>query len=307
MPKRLHQFQNTINKKLVQSSFIVIWFLKFRHLYSNINDFFKKIQRRKPVLYLLEYHIAEHCNLNCKSCFHFSNLVKEVEFGNFEQYIRDLKQLSTLFSNIKNIHLIGGEPLLNPELPQFIHVTRQLLPKTKIHILTNGMLIPQMSENLLKAIQTCNVQMRVSIYKPMIEKREQIIDFLEKHRIKHWVSDPYFYFAKYINPEGNSNPKKAVSGCPASRCTFLSNGQIARCALPFNIKYFNHHFEKSIDMMKDRIDIYDKQLDGFKIKQRLLKPMSACRHCKKIQWTPWEQSKTRDRNDITLDDFCSNA
>ena len=307
MLKRLHQFQNTINKKLVQSSFIVILFLKFRRFYSNIDDFFKKLHGKKPVLYLLEYHIAEHCNMNCKSCFHFSNLVKEVEFGDFEQYIRDLKQLSTLFSNIKNIHLVGGEPLLNSELPQFIHATRRILPKTTIHILTNGMLIPKMSEALLEAIQICNVRMRVSIYKPMIGKREQIVGFLEKHRIKHWVSDPYLYFAKYLNPEGNGDPKKSVSGCPASRCTFLSNGRIARCALPFNIKYFNQHFEKNIDMTQDHIDIYNEQLDGFTIKQRLVKPMSACRYCKKVDWIPWEQSKKRDRSDIMLDDFCSNA
>ena len=307
MLKRLHQFQNTINKKLVQSSFVVTCFLKFRCLYSNAGDFFKKLQGKKPVLYLLEYHITQHCNMNCKSCFHFSNLVKEVEFGDFEQYIRDLKQLSTLFSNIKNIHLMGGEPLLNPELPQFIYVTRHMLPKATIHILTNGILIPKMSEDLLEAIKACNIQIRVSIYKPMIEKRAQIADFLANHRIKHWVSDPYLHFAKYINPDGDSNPRKAVSGCPASRCTFLSNGRIARCALPFNIEYFNQHFEKDIDMTKDHIDIYDEQLDGFKVKQRLLKPMDACRYCKKVEWIPWEQSQKRDRSDVTLDDFCSNA
>lgn len=307
MLKRLHQFQNTLNKKLVQSPFIVTWFLKFRHLYSNIDDFFKKIQGKKPVLYLLEYHISEHCNMNCKSCFHFSNLVKEVEFGDFEQYIRDLRQLSTLFSNIKNIHLMGGEPLLNPELPQFIYATRRLLPKATIHILTNGMLIPKISGDLLEAIQTCDVRFRVSIYKPMIEKRMQIIEFLAKHHIKHWVSDPYLHFAKYINPEGNGDAKKAVSGCPASRCTFLNNGQIARCALPFNIKNFNQHFEKSIDMTKDHIDIHDEHLNGFQIKQRLLKPMNACRYCRQVEWVSWEQSKKRDRSDITLDDFCSNG
>lgn len=307
MLTKLHQLRNTLNKKLVQSPFVVTCFLKSRRLYSNIDDAVKKKCGQKPVLYLLEYHVAEHCNMNCKSCFHFSNLVKEAKFGDFKQYTNDLKRLSTLFSNIKNIHLMGGEPLLNPELPQFIHATKDLFPKTTIHILTNGILIPKMSDVLIEAIQACNVQMRVSIYKPMISKKEQISYILTKYEIKHWVSDPYLHFAKYLNPDGNSNPKKAVASCPASRCTFLSSGQIARCALPFNINYFNQQFEKSIDMTADRIDIYDEALDGFKIKQLMLKPMVACRYCKKVQWVPWEQSKKRDRSDVALDDFCSNS
>lgn len=307
MLNKLSQIKSTLNKRLVQSSLTVIWFLKFRKLYSNIDDLFKKLQGKKPVLYLLEYHIAEHCNMNCKSCFHFSNLAKKAEFGDFEQYVRDLIRLSRLFSNIKHLHLMGGEPLLNPELPQFIHVTREIFPNTTIHILTNGILISKMSKALLEAIQVCDVRVRVSIYQPMIKKREGIIAFLKENQIKHWVSDPYLHFAKYLNPTGDSNPKKVVAGCPASRCTFLSKGRIARCALPFNIKYFNDHFDKKVDMTSDQIDIHDKQIDGFWVKQQLLKPMSACRFCKKVEWIPWEQSKKSDRSDTTLDDFCSDA
>jgi len=234
-------------------------------------------------------------------------LVKKTKFGDLRQYLHDLERLSTLFSNIKNIHLMGGEPLLNSELPHFIYTTRRLFPNTTIHILTNGILITKMNEDLLEAIKTCNVQIRMSTYEPMIDKREEVINFLEMHQIKHWVSDPYLQFAKYLNPSGNSNSKKAVAGCPASRCTFLSNGKVARCALPFNIKYFNQHFVKDIDMAQDQINIHNEHLDGFMIKKRLLEPMDACRYCKKVEWIPWAQSKKRDRSDTTLDDFCSNV
>ena len=307
MPNKLHQFKNTINKKLVQSAFTVILFLKFRYLYANVDDFIKKLRRKKPTLYLLEYHITKHCNMNCKSCFHFSSLVKTVEYGDFNQYVRDLTRLTFLFSNIKNIHLMSGEPLLNPELPQFIHITRKILPNAKIHILTNGMQLLKMDGTLLEAIKSCEVHVRLSTYEPMVKKRAEIANFLTKQQIKHWMSDPYLHFAKYINPRGDSNPKKVVAQCPASRCTFLSNGKMTRCALPFNIKYFNQHFKTKIDMSNDQIDIHDEQLDGFKLKKRLLKPMAACCFCNKVEWIPWSQSKKRNRSDVTLNDFCSNT
>jgi len=304
---KLYLLKNTINKRLVQSSFAVILFLKCRKYYTYVDDFFKRLLGKKPVLYLLEYHVTEHCNMNCKSCFHFSNLAKKAEFGNFEQYVRDLRRLSELFSNIKSIHLMGGEPLLNPELPQFIHLTKKFFPNATIYILTNGMLIPKMKPELLQTIVEHQVRFRVSIYKPMIDKRDEMTAFLKQHGIKHWVSDPYLNFAKYINLEGNSNSKKVVAQCPASRCTFLSNGKIARCALPFNIKYFNKHFNQNMDMTSDQLDLYDATLDGFKLKKQLLKPMRGCRYCKKVEWIPWERSIKPDRSDTTLNDFCSNA
>lgn len=307
MLTKLHKLKNTMNKRLVQSSFTVKCFMKLRKLYSNVDDFVKKILNKKPVLYLFEYHVVEHCNMNCKSCFHFSNLVKQPKFADFEQYTRDLRRLSEQFSNVRVIHLMGGEPLLNPELPQFIHVTRHFFPKATICILTNGMLVKKMAPELMKAIVKHNVRFRVSIYEPMIKRREEVASFLAQHGIKHWVSDPYLSFAKYINIEGNSNPKKSVGQCPASRCTFVSNGRMARCALPFNMKYFNRHFDKQIDMRSDQLDFHDSDVDGFQIKKHLLKPMSACRYCKEVEWISWKRSVRADRSDATLNDFCSNA
>ena len=300
MLEMLNQVKNSLSKKLVQSDFTVFWYLKGRALIMKIDDFIKKRQRKKPILHLLEYHVTGHCNMNFKSCFHFSNLVKKAEFGDLAQYIRDLRRLSELFSNIKHIHLMGGEPLLNSELPIFITKTKRIFPNTRVHILTNGMLIPKMTQDLIDTILINDVFIRVSIYKPMINIIADVSNFLMHHNIKHWISSPYLHFAKYININGNSNPKKVVTYCPASRCTFLSNGKITRCALPFNIYYFNKHFNQNIDMNKDQIDIYDETIDGFKIKKRLLQPMHACRYCKKVEWIPWAQEALVDRSDTTL-------
>ena len=293
-----------LTKKVVKSSFAVRSYLALRRIFSLIDDAVRKKFNKKPVLYLLEYHIAEHCNMNCKNCFHFSSLVKMESFPSLEQFKRDIVRLSEVFENIKTIRLMGGEPLLNKELPQFIYEARKAFPKANIHLLSNGMLYKKLEGELLDAIKECAVSINVSLYKPMISKRDEMARYFTENGIKHWISDPILHFAKYINIEGTSNPKKAVRQCPASRCVFLSDGHIARCPLPFNIKHFNEFFNQSINMEQELIDIHASGLDGFELKQKLNNPMQSCRFCGKLEWGDWERISSANDGNVEIDDFC---
>lgn len=278
-----------LQKKFVSNAFIIIMYMLLRRFFSFMDDSFKKILGKKPVLYLLEYHVAEHCNMGCNSCFHFSSLVKEKIFSDLEQFKSDMTRLGELFGNIKTIRLMGGEPFLNKDLPQFIYQARLAFPQAKIHILTNGLLYKKLDGELLQAVLSNNAAIHVSVYKPMINKKNDMEQFFVERGVQYWISNPILQFAKYINISGNSNPKKAVAQCPASRCTFLSQGHIARCPLPANIKHFNKFFGQSINMDHELIDIHAARLDGFELKRRLAKPMSSCRYCGKLEWVDWNQ------------------
>lgn len=67
--------------------------------------------------------IVDHCNLNCKSCGHFSPLAPH-SFLDIETLESDLKRLSELLrGNIHCFELMGGEVLLHPQLYDFINIT----------------------------------------------------------------------------------------------------------------------------------------------------------------------------------------
>ena len=292
-----------LNKILVQYSFAVILFLKLRFIFSVVDDFIRKLLKVKPNLYLLEYHVADHCNLNCKGCFHFSNIVGTRDFPSFELYSRDIKKLKELFGNINTIRLMGGEPLLNPQLVLFINETRKVFPRANIHILSNGLLYKKLEGELLEAVKSCGVEIHVSLYKPMLDKKENAKRYFQVNSIKYSMSNPILQFAKYINVSGSSGPKESVKQCPASRCVFLSNGHIARCPLPFNIKHFNKFFGQLLYMEHEHINIHDQNLDGFVLKQKLRKPMESCRFCGKLEWFDWELDSP-DKSRIKMSDFC---
>ena len=62
-----------------------------------------------------------------------------LEVHSFE---RDIKRLSELSNGEVNIiHLMGGEPLLNPNCERFFELTRKYFDKTEIKLITNGILL----------------------------------------------------------------------------------------------------------------------------------------------------------------------
>jgi len=295
-----------LRKKLVHHAFVVVFYLRLRQALYIVDDFARRyVLKKKPILHYLEYHVASQCNMNCKGCFHFSNLVApDMAFPSLEQFEKDISRLSELFGNISIIRLVGGEPLLNPQLPQFICATRAAFPKAKIALLSNGIGYKKIDGELLRAIKSTDAEVQISLYQPMFGSKDKMKRHLEGCGIKHHVSDGIDKFAKYINMAGDSNPKEIASQCPASRCTFLSAGHIAKCPLPFNIEHFNQYFGQSIDMSHEKLDIHDTTWDGFTLKKVLRKPMDSCRYCGKLEWFDWDRAKL-GKDEITMQDYCS--
>lgn len=88
----------------------------------------------------LEIEITSHCNLNCIGCSHYSPLAKQ-EFVTVKELKLLEKNLEILSNSFKVIRIMGGEPLLNNELHDILTLIRKIFPKTKIEIVTNGLLL----------------------------------------------------------------------------------------------------------------------------------------------------------------------
>ena len=91
-------------------------------------------------LHYLETHLVDHCNLKCKGCGHFSSL-SEKRYTDVDIFKRDLMRLSGLFDNISRIRLMGGEPLLHPDVLGFVKSSRLAFPNADIWVVTNGLLL----------------------------------------------------------------------------------------------------------------------------------------------------------------------
>lgn len=233
----------------------------------------------KPELEYLELHVCDHCNLNCKGCGHFCNLIKEPSFLNVDTYEKDLIRLSELFWNIRKIRLLGGEPLLAPELPKIIQITRKIFPLTDIRIVSNGLLITKTDNNLFKTMHNAHALFDFSLYYPTEIIKENIENLCNKYGVGYTFSEPIKMFYKGLIDRGELNIHEAWNNCESKVCTFLKDGKIALCALPFLLENINKEFGLAMSAKEDEMDLYDEGIDGWYIKRQISKPGTACKYC----------------------------
>ena len=85
----------------------------------------------------VEFHITNTCNLNCTNCNRFSNFAFSGH-QKWADYQTDYRAWSKII-NFNTIAILGGEPMSNPDLPNWINGITELWPNAKeIVIVTNG-------------------------------------------------------------------------------------------------------------------------------------------------------------------------
>ena len=140
---------------------------------DEISDFLTPVKkwRELPVAKIL---LSESCNLNCSGCTHFIPLSPSKHNITLNEYRRYLLRLKKVFGYIKEINLLGGEPLLNKELAQIITTTKELLPYTDISIISNGILVTSMPKELTDIMKANNVFFLLTLYKPLVNKIDEV-------------------------------------------------------------------------------------------------------------------------------------
>ena len=244
--------------------------------------------------------MAEHCNLNCAGCNHFSPLAKN-ELVDVQEFKRDIERMGILFKHdCKRIFLLGGEPLLHPEIINLMKIARDNFPNTDIYIYTNGILLPAQSENFWRGCHDNNINLMISRY-PIKLDTEKIKNMAERFKIKiFWSSAPdgalndSSFIVSPIDLNGNGNIKKSFANCYESNsCITLSHGKLYTCVFAAHVHHFNEKFGLNILITKDDyINIY-KETDGNEILKKLNNPIPACKYCsggrfskssRKIKW-----------------------
>ena len=248
----------------------------------------------------IELHVAEHCNLNCKNCSMFCGLVNEPSFPNLEKMKKGLMQLKKYIDHVKKVRIIGGEPLLNPDLYKYIELIRNMFPYTDIRVITNGLLVTKMNQKLIDSLRNSHATFIVTGYKPIMYEHEKIHYFLESMGIKHEISDVVTEFQKIYNYRGESDIQNNFKSCHWKKsCATFYNGFIATCFVPFVIHYLSDAFSLAIQQ-SGVLDLFGKDLTTAKIHEFLNTPFELCQYCndKRIS-AEWELVSKESGNCIT--------
>lgn len=236
----------------------------------------------KNELIYLETHITNHCNLNCRSCRHFSPISNE-SFRDLDSFIRDMKRMRELFSNIRIIRLMGGEPLLHPCVTDFLTTTREAFPKAEIHLVTNGILLAKMNEQFWTSCASSKIILDVTRY-PIHIDLVKIRELSNTYGVMLSESPLATKFHHYhMNRKGDSNAKETFNACRReSYCPFLDSdrGRLHICAISASAGIYSDYFKDNqlITSDSDSISIHGDTTskDIFRF---LSSSIPFCRYC----------------------------
>ena len=191
---------------------------------------------RKPLMGYLQVILIKTCNLNCKGCTHFANLFNLKNVADNEYDINELeKDMGKISKNAEvfRLRLLGGEPLLYNHLKEAVELSRKLFSNSDIRIVTNGVLLLKVSDELLNCVRENQVGLDISLYKPTAKIRDEIEKKLRSFGIDYCFEDiksKYIEkFEKNVELKQRNDPNKSMTACKSKQCQTLMNGRLYKC------------------------------------------------------------------------------
>ena len=102
-----------------------------------------------------ELHVAEHCNLRCANCCNMSPLVADKLLRVDEVAAFTARMANFLVADV--VKIMGGEPLLHPELPAVLRILRDSGIGDRVRLFTNGLLLPAMPDAFWDALDELTI------------------------------------------------------------------------------------------------------------------------------------------------------
>jgi len=241
-----------------------------------------------------ETNVVDHCNLKCNGCTHFSN-ISEPKFADATILHMHLSRLNDIFGKIIRFRILGGEPLLHPDIINILKISRKALPYSQIELVTNGLLLDKMPEEFFQTLYKNKISVEISNYPPTQNKIKQLKEMLSSFKIKYSVTPMIMNFTANLNPKGTSDQEKTFKNCRHRRCTILRNDNIYICPICAYIDSYNNYFNKNIPLPKG-INIYSNSAK--QILKHLRKSEETCRYCTNVaNYVNWSCSNNPKETD----------
>lgn len=204
----------------------------------------------KLVLPFVEIMVTQACNLSCHGCTNYSDLVHK----GYLTWEQGREQITPWLERvtIPDFGILGGEPLMNPDIRNWVIGIRQLLPDAQLRFTTNGLLLEKNLDiiDLLADVGNCVFKIGVHLHDTILENTiqyilnrydwEEVTEFGVKrlktaNNFRFHVRRPDVFWKTYQNDYANmmphnSDPVQAFKICCQQTCPLLYNGKLYKCS-----------------------------------------------------------------------------
>lgn len=214
--------------------------------------------------------ITTKCTLRCKNCCALIPYFKEPKYFNKKEIIKSMRVLSQSVDAIKTFNIIGGEPLLHPDLVEICNEASKINNVRNIVIITNGTIIPRI--DMFKSIKNSVSYIQVSDYGTLSKSKSQLKKIARKNNIfveyiennSKWID---LGNLKKRNRDKVENQKIFKSCSHVNECNAIVNGKLyfcgwsafgtALCIIPKNENDFINLLDDNISTSEMRAKISD--------------------------------------------------
>ena len=231
----------------------------------------------------LEFCITTKCTLKCKDCCALipqldSQKHIDMTFEDFKLY---LDKILDSADSIRHLVILGGEPLINSELPQMLEYAAKQEKIYFIQLITNGTMLPQ--QNLSNIMQKYNN--RIYVYMSNYSENPELKTILKQDEIKALLKENNIRLQKPENwpwtkelglrkeEYSKNDTLTKFMYCNRTKCNTILNGRLDICSKAAAGREFNLFEDDSIDIVNsnnlrdDLIKFYQKDF------------FNACSHC----------------------------
>lgn len=179
----------------------------------------------------VEINAAWHCNISCMSCSHGSPSMAR-RFIDPRQAERDLGDLAR-WLRVEHVRVLGGEPLLHPDLPAVLAAARRTGIAGRVRVLTNGLRLAEQSDEFWGEVDEAHV----SVYPNTARSLETRTDAIVAAAAASGTTLIFKHFGHFRLSFRNKDPDGQLARlvyltCQIGnrwRCLTVESGRIYRC------------------------------------------------------------------------------
>jgi len=194
----------------------------------------------------LDIVLTEWCNLKCKCCEvlvqHFGGDIKPRHIP-LEQLIRETDEIFKKFGFVRDIHVLGVEPFIYPQLAEYMRYLKKHRGKIgSLYVITNGTVIPR--QDVIDAIKESDAFVMISDYDELSRNKDGVVQAVKDNGVGVQVTDYPWVYENQLVYDGDKTYQQKFNDCyerkhiytirdgKAYYCHFLASGETLK-AIPY--------------------------------------------------------------------------
>lgn len=213
-------------------------YLKVKRCFSYHDGLLRHIEGRGISLPWLEVMITERCTLRCRNCSNLMPYYAAPRHRSTETILAEIDAICSCLDFLPEIRLIGGEPLLHPDIHRIAAHAGDKANIGDVFISTNGTLVPN-EEQWKSLAGGGKVHFLITDYGPLSTKLERLVSEIRSRGMGGCVYRHPFWTECEI-PAGRrglagEELREVFRKCPGASCFVLLDGKFHLCEYSANM------------------------------------------------------------------------